>query len=135
MVAADKGEKKKGDAEKIQGKWALTTAMDSGKHQVKGIEHFKLIVTAKHFRLEFRDKVLQEFAYKLDASKHPKWIDVTEIRDGEARDPARGIYELKGDTLKICFPDFHRRGSRSTAFESKPDSVNDVLLIGKREKP
>lgn len=99
LVAADKGEEKKGDAEAIQGKWALTTAMDSGGDQVKGIEHFKLIVTAKHFRLEFRDKVLEKFAYKLDASKQPKWIDVAEISDGEVKDPALGIYELKGDTV------------------------------------
>ena len=121
------------DHKKIQGTWALTTAKDSGKDQVKGIEHFKLIVTANHFRLEFQDKVLQKFTYQLNPSKQPKWIDVTEIVDGKAQDPARGIYELKGDTLKICFPEFRRKDSRSTAFESKRDSVNDVLLIGKRE--
>ena len=42
-----------------------------------------------------------------------------------------GIYELKGDRLKICF-DISNKGVRSTKFVSEPGSPNDVLLALER---
>jgi hypothetical protein len=54
--------------------------------------------------------------------------------EGEEVKPSVGIYELKGDDLKICYPEAGNV-ERSTAFESKADSVNDIFIILKREKP
>ena len=51
-----------------------------------------------------------------------------------APDGTLGIYDLEDDGLKICFPE-GRKGERSTAFESKPNSVNDVLIVLEREQP
>jgi len=45
-----------------------------------------------------------------------------------------GIDELDGDNLKICFPG-GRKGERSTSLESKPNSVNEILIILKRDEP
>ena len=69
-----------------------------------------------------------EWSYQLDAGRTPKWIDLR----GRA-DTNLGIYELEGDNLRICYPE-GRKGERSTAFESKPNSVNDVLIILRRER-
>jgi uncharacterized protein (TIGR03067 family) len=87
-----------------------------------------LVVTKDKITYKFGDKT-KELSYKLDATKKPKWIDITE---GDHTN--LGIYELEGDNLKICFPE-GGKDERSTAFESKPDSVNDILIILKREKP
>ena len=41
-------------------------------------------------------------SYILDSTKAPKAVDLTfPLRDGKAT--CRGIYELKGDVLRICF--------------------------------
>jgi len=79
----------------------------------------------------------QQSAYTLDPSSSPKSIDLT--TSGRTKP---GIYDLQGDTLRICFsestgcfPEVLQgpKGKRSTAFEPKPDSVNDILIILKRE--
>ena len=70
---------------------------------------------------------VQTGTYKLDPSKTPNWIDVT-IGGGTYL----AIYELKGDTLRIC----HRKagGDRPTEFVSEAASPNTVLSILKRQK-
>lgn len=68
-----------------------------------------------------------ELSYVLDSSKTPSWIDLK----AEGR-TMLGIYELEGDMLTVCFAEA-RNADRSTAFESEPESVNDVLIVLRRE--
>ena len=81
-----------------------------------------MVITKDTITYKFGDKTTK-LSYKLDATKKPKWIDLT-----EGDKTTLGIYELEGENLKICFPEGGKR-ERSTAFESKPNSVNDVLII------
>jgi hypothetical protein len=69
----------------------------------------------------------QESAYKLNPSTWPKSIDLTE--DGHT---IRGIYDLQGDTLRICSSE--TTDIRPTAFDSQPDS-NDLVITMKRINP
>ena len=129
LGAAGANDDAKGDHEKIQGTWKVVSAEDSGgKAPDEAIKNLKLVVTKDKITYKFGDKPT-EWSYKLEATKKPKWIDLT-----EGDQTTLGIYELEGDNLKICFPE-GRKGERSTAFESKPNSVNDILIILKREKP
>ncbi|HKR61800.1 MAG TPA: TIGR03067 domain-containing protein [Pyrinomonadaceae bacterium] len=116
------------DSDKIQGTWEVVSAADNGRKTPANLtKDLELIITTD--KMSYRlGKKTTEWSYKLDPSKQPKWIDLTDVRE-----TTLGIYELEGDTLKICFPEA-RKGERSTAFESKPNSVNDVLIILKREK-
>ena len=43
-----------------------------------------------------------------------------------------GIYAFEGDTLKICVNE-RSGGGRSTAFESKQGSPNDILIVLRRK--
>ena len=129
LGAAGAQDDAKGDHEKIQGTWKVVSAEDSGrKAPDEAVKNMKWVITKDTITYKFGDKTTK-WSYKLDATKKPKWIDLTE---GDRT--MLGIYELDGDNLKICFPE-GRKGERSTAFESKPDSVNDILIILKREKP
>jgi uncharacterized protein (TIGR03067 family) len=65
---------------------------------------------------------------KLDESKKPKLLDVIVEADGK-KAVAKGIYELRGDDLKICF----NPGGAPKEFTSKAGSGN-ILLVLKREK-
>ena len=129
LGAAGAKDDAKGDAEKIQGTWKVVSAEDNGrKAPDEAIKNLKLVITKDRITYKFGDKTTK-WSYKLDSTKKPKWIDLT-----EGGRTTLGIYELEGDNLKICFPE-GGKGKRSTAFESKPDSVNDVLINLKREKP
>ena len=64
--------------------------------------------------------------FKLDATKSPRQI-VIKTPDGQE---LHGIYELNGDTLKMCFS----QGNKApTKFES-PKGSEIVLLVMEREK-
>jgi uncharacterized protein (TIGR03067 family) len=69
--------------------------------------------------------------YKLNPSKNPKAIDFMP-GEGPMKDkPHPGIYELTGDTLRICY--VHPEKQRPTAFESKSGSGANLVTL-KREK-
>jgi uncharacterized protein (TIGR03067 family) len=63
---------------------------------------------------------------KLDPSKKPAAIDLI---DGD--DTTFGIYQLDGDTLKICWEDFRLGLARPKAFEATKENR---YLVLKREK-
>ncbi len=118
-----------GDLEKIRGGWKVVSAEDSGhKTPDEVIKNLKWVITKDKITYTFGEKIT-EWSYKLDPAKKPKWID---LREGDHT--TLGIYDLDGDNLRICFPE-GGAGERSTAFESKANSVNDVLIVLKREMP
>jgi uncharacterized protein (TIGR03067 family) len=69
--------------------------------------------------------------FKVDVAKKPKEIDITFTEGPEKGKTIHGIYELEGDTYKVCIG---MKGSdRPTAFESKPGS-GVALEVLQREK-
>lgn len=117
------------DQESIQGTWKVVSAADSGRKTPAAVlKNLKLVITKDKITYMFGKK-RTEWSYQLEVTTTPKWID---LRDGDGTN--LGIYELEADNLRICFPE-GRPGERSTAFESKPNSVNDVLIVLRRERP
>jgi len=79
------------------------------------------------------DKTVVEWAVKkIDATKNPKTIDIEVAAGGYKGVVYLGIYELAGDTLRICFalPD---RAERPTEFSAGKGSIR-ALTEFKREK-
>lgn len=117
------------DQKDIQGAWKIEKAIRGGK-DMPAEEREKT-------SLEFKDgKVLVHIGdrdekpaeFKLDPKTTPRNISISP----EGRDKSHlGIYELKGDTLKICFS--LEDGNRPNEFESKEGS-KIVLLVLKRTK-
>ena len=130
--AADPAAKTNDDGEKIQGSWKIESAQDSGRAAPESAyKSITIVITGDMFTLKSADTTVGEMTYKLNAAKG--WIDLKEVRKSMSGHISHGIYELKGNDLKICYPE--ASNDRSTAFESKSDnSPNDVLLMLKREK-
>jgi len=88
----------------------------------------------KDFKLVFKDdKVTARHPakFKLDLSKTPKRIDVTPEEGPDKDRTIEGIYELKGEDLKVCIALPGKE--RPKEFVSKPDS-GTVLFVLKKAK-
>ena len=71
--------------------------------------------------------------FKIDPGKEPKEIDITlHLKPGDRTSLSLGIYEIKGDTLKVCFFP-NSKGRRPTEFASKA-GVNIGYIVLTREE-
>jgi uncharacterized protein (TIGR03067 family) len=113
------------EVRKFQGTWTFESSKSGGKELPAG-ELKGLILTFegdKH-TVKKGDEVIQAGTQKLDPSKSPKAIDVT-ITEGPTKGAVLlGIYEIDGDTLKVCFAP--QRKPRPTEFKSASGSQTFV---------
>jgi hypothetical protein len=68
-----------------------------------------------------------EATYELRSSANPKQIELTE--NGVSKP---GIYDLQGDTLRLCI--CQANNQRPTAFDTQPGSL-EIVFILKRFRP
>ncbi len=123
-LADDKVDLEK-EVRKFQGTWTFESSESGGKELPAG-ELKGLILTFegdKH-TVKKGDEVVQVGTHKLDPSKSPKTIDVTMTEGPNKGTVMLGIYEIDGDTLKVCF-DLQGK-KRPTEFKSAPGSENFV---------
>ncbi len=123
-LADDKADLEK-EVRKFQGTWTFESSESGGKELPAG-ELKGLILTFegdKH-TVKKGDEVLQVGTQKLDLSKSPKTIDVTMTEGPNKGTVMLGIYEIDGDTLKVCFDPEGKK--RPTEFKSAPGSENFV---------
>ena len=113
----------KSDVQLIEGTWNVVGWEVSGQ-EVPADKRPELLILAG-LRIEGLGR--QANLFQLDASKSPKWFDVLADR-GEEKRAVKGIFELKGDRLRICIPD--TRGGKKTA-DQRPDNfeTKDKLRI------
>ena len=115
------------DLDKIQGKWKIVSAVFDGKAVPKSEVAYWIFEGEEILTLDSNGNVgPQPGDYRLDENHEPGWIDL-DIVSGK---PDLAIYELNGDTLRICLSSV--AGKRPTAFDSKAGSRNAVMVL-KRE--
>jgi uncharacterized protein (TIGR03067 family) len=139
------GNEVKGDEAMIQGTWKVVFIEEGGRkvppcdldRTLRAFEEMqmKVVITKDRYTVKAKDLTFGSKPYKLDPSRRPRWFDLDSLRTPEGKElgPNLGIYELKGDDLKICLGKSAK--DRPTSFDSSQDSAVDVLLIMKREKP
>jgi uncharacterized protein (TIGR03067 family) len=122
---------KQGPAQ-LQGTWKVVSAWQRGEQSpAERVANLRLVIEGDRLIIKEGDKPSDEKAtFKLDPKQKPPAIDI--IPDGKADRTVPGIYELKGDELKLCWNKGGKEG-RPAEFVSRPDTRN-VLWILKREK-
>jgi uncharacterized protein (TIGR03067 family) len=134
FIAADasKQDADRKERAKFEGTWRFASIEVEGKkvpeEQVR--KSGKMVIRGNKFTIG-EGGVTYRGTFKLDVSAKPKRIDVTFTAGSEKGKTLLGIYELEGDTYKVCLGVPGK--PRPKAFAAKLGS-GQVLEVLKREK-
>ena len=128
--ADDKAEVGK-ELKKFHGVWTFESVEAGGKKApADGFKGMTVTFAGDKYKVKKGDEVIQSATQKLDPSRSPKTIDVT-VDEGLNKGAVMlGIYEISGDTLKVCFDAEGKK--RPTEF--KTSSGSQTLVVHKRVK-
>ena len=117
----------------MDGTWtAAFTEFDGKKADGAKKADVKLTVRGDKYTIHFNGTQVATGTIKLDAAKTPRQIDVA-TDEGESKGKTMtGIYEIKGDTMRVCLAQSGK--DRPTEFRTKEGSMQ-VLITYKRVKP
>lgn len=124
------GKKYSGDEARIQGLWDVISWTENGKVSPGGEKDpLRLEFDAKTLRFWLPGPAGRPEPYRLDPAKSPKTIDLLPGKNAGRLKPVLGIYELDGDSLKICLDP---EGKERPAGFLLPKGKEYWLLILKR---
>jgi uncharacterized protein (TIGR03067 family) len=128
LVAADaKDDAVKKDLDALQGKWKVTSLQRDGKADDSAKDAVRVIEGDK-YTLDLPTGKVQG-TFKIDPTAKPKTMDQTPS-GGRFKDKTLlGVYQLDGDTLKICFSEPGK--DRPTDFTAKEGVI---LAVHKKVK-
>jgi uncharacterized protein (TIGR03067 family) len=120
------------DRKMMQGMWLPASAVLAGKNWPdKSLQTMSLTLADGTYTVKVGEGI-DKGTVKLDPTKTPKAMDVTGTEGPNKGKTFLAIYELKGDTLRICY-DLGGK-ARPAAFES-PEKAPLFLVTYKRSKP
>jgi uncharacterized protein (TIGR03067 family) len=121
----------KEDPKAMHGTWKPTSAELAGKEfPDEVLKTMTLIVTKGKYKV-IVGKAIDEGTFKLDPAKKPSTMDITSTKGPNKGKTFLTIYELSGDTLKVCY-DLSGK-ERPGEFRTKPDTAL-FLVTYKRAK-
>jgi uncharacterized protein (TIGR03067 family) len=127
VVGVDDPNKDKKGAKGLEGTWIVVSVTMDGKEDEKG-KGDKVIIKGENLTIQTEGKD-RNATVQIDPKK--KTIDITLIERGRVGKTMKGIYQLKGDELKVC---------RSQSGEERPKDLTagkgsgNVLVVLKRAK-
>ena len=120
------------DRAALRGTWVLEAATLEGRDHTDDFRGMKLVLDGDRYTLDF-DTNTDKGTFALDPTKTPKRIDVRSAAGPFKGKTLPGIYELKGDTLRLCLEGDGKADRRPAAFEA-PGTTRNMLLTYRREK-
>ena len=128
-IADDKADVEK-ELKKFHGAWTFQSVEAGGKEmpaaQFKGMT---VNFEGDKYSVNLEDKVVEAATMKLDPSKSPKTLDAKVTEGPNKGGVILGIYEISGDTLKVCFDPEGKK--RPTEFKANGPYT---LVVHKRVK-
>jgi uncharacterized protein (TIGR03067 family) len=98
----------KSDQNRLQGDWTVASAVKDGDDPQEGLDKwtytFKENDVLIHAKLPDGSTLDEKATFSLDSTKTPKQIDIVSQGPNDGKEPVsfKGIYELEGNTLRIC---------------------------------
>jgi uncharacterized protein (TIGR03067 family) len=131
LAADDVKDQVKKELARFEGTWKIVSLeTEQNKLTKDALKHFQLKLEGDKFTTIDEGRETHG-TFKVDPTKKPKTIDIT-MTDGPQKGSTMiGIYELEGDTYKLCADILGK--TRPTEFAIKPGSGH-ILEVLKREK-
>jgi uncharacterized protein (TIGR03067 family) len=121
------------EKKKFEGTWSLVSLEVNGQAaDVDKLRGAKLTIKGAQYSFQLGDMRL-ELTHKVGPNQKPKTLDLTLVEGAQKGKTLYAIYELEGDTLKIC-RNLEPQKDRPTEFATKPNSEL-MLIVWKRDKP
>jgi uncharacterized protein (TIGR03067 family) len=122
----------KEDGKAIQGTWVpISAELGTEKLPEEALKDMKLTLTDGKYSVEF-GKMLDKGTFTLDPGKKPASMDIEGTEGPNKGKTFPAIYELSGDSLKVCY-DLAGK-ARPTEFKTMPKTMT-FLVVYKRVKP
>jgi uncharacterized protein (TIGR03067 family) len=113
------------DADAVIGTWTAVDGEYQGNPMDKvEVRKIEWIFTADSVKYTMLEQKKAEGKYKLNPSTSPKTFEF------KGEQPIVGIYELKGDTLKVCFA----AGERPKGFNTAGTTQDTLMLVLRKKK-
>jgi uncharacterized protein (TIGR03067 family) len=122
------------DGKQLAGTWrAATYALDGKEATAADLKDIRLLIDADgKFKAQNAGQTFLAGTVQTDPDKKPRTMDITYTEGDLKGQTSRAIYELDGDTLRICRAAPGK--ARPTEFASKPGS-GLTLMTYQRGKP
>ena len=130
VVAAGSGAGAQGQ-HSLQGTWQVLAAQRNARI-ASDLQNHRLTFSGDRFAIRSQGKTIYEGRYTIDPSQKPATIDFTHTAGKAKGQSWLGIYEVTGDTLRVCDNAADVAKPRPTAFASE---AGQVLIDFKRAKP
>ncbi len=121
------GQGGKGDKALEGPTWSIVAFEKGGKKEDATGKGFTATFTGGKLHLSKGGGDTKDGTYKIDPTKKPKQIDM--VVENET---VKGIYEIKGDTLRICGT--AKGDPRPTEFKTGADSPALILTFSREKK-
>jgi uncharacterized protein (TIGR03067 family) len=119
------------DLKAMEGKWTIEKAEANGEAiDPEALKDVVVTITGDRYELLVKD-TKDAGTIKLDEAQKPKAMDGTDTEGDDIGKVTKAIYELSGDTLRVCYA--MEGGERPKEFATKPDS-RLLLVTYKRAK-
>ncbi|HSI11734.1 MAG TPA: TIGR03067 domain-containing protein [Chthoniobacter sp.] len=119
------------DLKAMEGTWTVVSA-EAGGEAVESDDLKALVVTISgdHYTAKLKEE-MEAGTVKLDETQKLKTMDATKTEGFEAGQVIKAVYELKDDTLRVCYA--MDGGERPTELATN-NSSQWLLIIYQREK-
>lgn len=109
------------DLKAMEGTWKVESAEAGGK-KLNSVDSQQVTVTIKGDSYEVLTKDKKDAGtMKLDETHKPKTMDATDTEGEDVGKVIRAVYELSGDTLRVCYAtDGGERPTELASREGKP---------------
>ncbi len=125
----DSGE---GDLAKLQGQWVVVSLEHRGHvAEPAEFEGQSSVYEKNRWTWKVGDKVMRRGIITLNSTRSPKAINTWDSDGPHEDETVPGIYQLDGDTLKLCFAMPGEK--RPTEFTTK-SGTGAILVVYKRKK-